>query len=185
VDYRREFPEFSRPELSAPDNLGDFHWKKFYQTILFTKSNDWIYEKEQRIVVPLSEADSITCEFPDDLKKLFVDNPEITLNFNDKGKTIITFPKGYEMNEDPGDDSIKKEIYFSTMPSYMENIYLFRLNPAAISGVFFGCNARADDINDTIQCIGENASLSCLKQISKMEVNKSMYQLDPIKIIEK
>lgn len=112
VDYRREMPDFSRVELSAPDDMDEFHWNKFNRTILFTKSNDWIYEKEQRSVVRLSDADSVICKDNAFVRKECMKDPSIKLLNLGNGKIQVIFPPEYEMHENMGDQSIKKEIFF-------------------------------------------------------------------------
>lgn len=59
VMYRREIPSFERYELVQVK--GEYPFRKFLHDLLFTKSNDWLYEKEWRSIVQLSDADSIIC----------------------------------------------------------------------------------------------------------------------------
>ncbi|MEZ6967277.1 DUF2971 domain-containing protein [Aeromonas sp. S9(2024)] len=175
VSYRREMPEFSRPELSAPDDMDEFHWSKFNRTILFTKSNDWIYEKELRSVVRLKDADSVICNDNEHVRRECSKDPSIQLRELDGGKIQVIFPSEYEMHEDMGDKSIKSEIYFLTKMLDEPAIHLFRINPESISGVYFGCKS---DNHSALHEIKNNRLLSSLKQCYKIEVNSYFYQLD-------
>ena len=179
VDYRREMPDFSRAELSAPDDMSEFHWKKFNRTILFTKSNDWIYEKEQRSVVRLSDADSVICIDNEHVRTECLKNPLIRLLELKNGKIQVIFPPEYEMHEDMGDQSIKNEIYHLTFDRNEPAVHLFRINPKAISGVYFGCKS---DYHEALKKIKSNRSLTFLNQCFKMNTNRHLYQLDKIKL---
>lgn len=59
VMYRREIPSFERYELVQAK--GEYSFRKFLHDLFFIKSNDWLYEKEWRSIVQLSDADSIIC----------------------------------------------------------------------------------------------------------------------------
>lgn len=179
VDYRREMPDFSRAEFSAPDDMNEFHWKKFNRTILFTKSNDWIYEKEQRSVVRLRDADSVICKDNEYVRKECQKDPSIRLLELDGGRIQVIYPPEYEMHEEMGDQSIKDEIYFLTSSWSDPAVHLFRINPEAISGVYFGCKS---DYHEALKKIKENKSLSLLNQRFKMKTNSHLYQLDKVKL---
>lgn len=179
VDYRRVMPSFERAELSAPESMDTYHWEKFNRTILFTKSNDWIYEKEQRSIVQLKDADSIICRDCDHIRKQCLLDESIKLIELNDSKIQIIYPDEYEMHEDMGDESIKTEIYFLASNGHQPPIHLFRVNPQAISGVYFGCNAS---ISKAMENIEKNNTLKNLHNLNKMEINKALYQLDPIKL---
>jgi len=179
VYYRREMPDFSRVELSAPDDMNEFHWKKFNRTILFTKSNDWIYEKEQRSVVRLKDADSVICQDNEHVRKECMKDPLIQLLELKDGKIQVIFPPEYEMHEDMGDQSIKDEIFFLTSDWNEPAVHLFRINPKAISGVYFGCKS---DCHEALKKIKKNKLLTRLNQRFKMKTNSHLYQLDKVSL---
>lgn len=180
VNYRREMPDFERAEFSSPDTMDEFHWTKFNKAILFTKANDWIYEKEQRSVVRLSDADSIICNDDAIIRKVCARDPDITL-LEKNGKIQITYPFEYEMHEEMGDERIKEEISRLAFNYAEPPIHLFRINPSAISAVYFGCKAQHQD---ALESIKSNPSLAHLKNIYKMCVNDSRYHFDAIKMVE-
>lgn len=177
VNYRREMPRFDRPELSAPDSMSEFHWNKFNRTILFTKSNDWLYEKEQRIIVQLQDADSIICNDSNHVRSQCARDSRIILKQLENKKIQITYPNEYEMHENMGDESIKTEIHRLALDYNDPPIHLFRINPKAISGVYFGCKAKEGDALEIIKC---NKSLEKLGNIYKMRIDNTLYQLNPV-----
>ncbi|MBN3196507.1 DUF2971 domain-containing protein [Pectobacterium versatile] len=177
VDYRRDFPDFKRPEFSAPDDMKDFHWNKFYRSILFTKSIDWIYEQEQRSVVRLYDADSIICKGNEYIKEVCKRDSSIIIHELKDGKMQVTFPDEYEMDEEMGDQSIKMEVFrLVTDPQAM---FFFKINPYAISSVYFGCKSNH---HNALKEIINNEALSCLENIHKMTPDKGVYQFLPMKI---
>lgn len=178
VDYRRTMPSFERVELSAPDSMEEFHWGKFYRAILFTKGNDWIYEKEQRSIVRLRDADSIICDDSEIIRRTCDQDKRIDKKTTREGKLEIIYPNEYEMQEDMGDESLKSEIYRLALSSKEAPIHLFRINPKAISSVYFGCKSRpAEAVND----IKNNLALEHLKNIHRMRPSDSEYQLTAIR----
>lgn len=182
VNYRRVMPCFDRAEFSAPDSIDDYHWEKFNRTILFTKSNDWIYEKEQRSIVRLKDADSIICpDCPHIRKQCSLDNAITLIELSD-GKIQVTYPPKYEIHEEMGDESIKTEIHRLAYKDHELPIHLFRVNPSAISGVYFGCKASE---SKALENIANNKSLKLHNNIHKMKINNKLYQFDPFKLISK
>lgn len=179
VDYRREMPSFDRPEFSAPDSMSEFHWNKFNRAILFTKANDWIYEKEQRSIVQLKDADSIIFGDSPYIRRQCALDPNIELEELSCGRIQITYPVEYEMHEEMGGQSIKTEIHLLSNGVDGPVIHLFRINPQAISGVYFGCAANEHSSLDNIR---KNESLTHLLNIYKMRINDTQYQLNPFKI---
>lgn len=178
VMYRREMPDFSRAEVTNPKHKDDNHWNEFTRTILFTKANEWIYEKEHRSIVRLSDADVIICDKDDSLAKICARDPLIKVDELSSGKMKITFPRAYEMLEEMGDESLKQEIYIHCSISRLSAIHLFRINPQAISGVYFGCKSKPDA---AMKALCANPDMKELKNINKMQVNSYLYQLDPKK----
>lgn len=178
VDYRRVLPNFERPEFAEPDTRDEFHWKKFNRSILFTKANDWIYEKEQRSIVRLEDADSIIFPTNEHVRTLCKEYPEITLIEKDKTMQVV-YPNEYEMHEDMGDESIRREIFFLTRDFSNPPIHLFRINPVSISAVYFGYRS---DYELALNMISKNESLSHLHNIYRMIINESDYRFDEVKL---
>jgi hypothetical protein len=175
VDYRKDMPVFERPESSVPDNIDEFHWKKFNRTILFTKANEWIYEKEQRTIVRLHDADSIICNDDKYVRKICAKESAIKLVELEEKKIQIIYPNEYEMYERSGDESIKGEIHRLTENYEEPAIHLFRINPRAINAVYFGCRSKHEEALGNIR---NNSSLLHLKYIYKMKINHERYHFD-------
>ncbi|MBJ8407489.1 DUF2971 domain-containing protein [Citrobacter cronae] len=178
VDYRRNIPDFKRPEFSAPENMNEFHWNKFYKAVLFTKSIDWIYEQEQRSIVRLYDADSIICKSNDYIRTVCKRDAEVLVEELRDDKIQITFPDEYEMHEEMGDHSLKREICRLVLDD--QAMYFFRINPRAISSVYFGCKSNA---KESLINIKKNENLTLLKNIYRMEPDAELYQLTPQKLL--
>ncbi|MGC0783992.1 DUF2971 domain-containing protein [Pantoea agglomerans] len=177
VDYRRMFPDFKRPEFSNPDEPIEFHWNKFYQTILFTKSIDWIYEQEQRSIVRLHDADVMICKDNEFIRSACMDDADIVLEKYDEENIKIIFPDEYEMREEMGDHSIKMEVFRRINDA--DAMFFFRINPLAISSVYFGCKAN---FNKSILNILNNTSLKQLDNVHIMVPGENLYQFLPRRI---
>lgn len=182
VMYRREMPSFDRSEQLRPNSDGEYPWIKLLYYLFFTKSNEWIYEKELRSIVQLRDADRIICKKNNHLADVLSKYPDIeTKNLAD-GKIQITYPNEYEMHEEMGDESIKTEIHIDTSCWNYSNIYLFRINPEAISGIYCGCKCDFKKVQEFVKSSKQLAHLE--KSIYKMEVDSFHYQLNrkPINI---
>lgn len=179
VFYRREKPTFELEEEAAPESMHEFHWKKFNKAILFTKSNDWLYEKELRSIVRLEDADRIICKDSKHIREICNKHSEICLKEIDREKIQITFPKEYEMHEEMGDESVKAEIYRLSMDYTNPAIHLFRINPKCISGVYFGCKSV---FHQCVDKINSNCDLTNLKHLYKMEIDDESYSLGASKL---
>ncbi|MEB2400812.1 MAG: DUF2971 domain-containing protein [Alcaligenaceae bacterium] len=179
VSYRRIMPDFERPELSAPDSMNQFHWEKFNRAILFTKGDDWIYEKEQRSIVQLKDADAIICGDNEWIRRQCELDAKIKIETINEGKVKITYPNEYEMHEQMGDESIKYGIYRLSACTGLNPIHLFRINPKAISGVYFGCKS---DSSEGLKFIRDNPNLKHLNNIYRMCASETEYQLVPHKV---
>jgi hypothetical protein len=174
VIYRREKPTFEHAEEAAPESFHEYHWKKFNKAIFFTKSNDWLYEKELRSIVRLEDADRIICKNSQPIREICNKHPEICLKIINKEKIQITYPKEYEMHEEMGDESIKAEIYQLSMDYENPAIHLFRINPACISGVYFGCKS---EFRECIEKIDTNCDLEHIKHLYKIKIEDESYSL--------
>jgi len=164
----------------VPNSIHEYHWIKFLHALFYTKANDWIYEKELRSIVRLHYADSVICEKTKHVMSICSQDKEIIVKELNNNQIQIIFPKEYEMHEDMGDESIKNEIYLSTLNHSNPPIHLFRINPLAISGVYFGCKSIYDDV---IESIHNNAQFKHMEMnINKMEVDGFQYQLRSARI---
>lgn len=180
VNYRRAMPSFDREELSVPEPSEEFHWKKFNETILFTKGDDWIYEKEQRCIVKLIDADSIICEDSSEVNFWAKKVSGIDIIKLESGKLKITYPVGYKDDEGGIDNNIRLNIYLATRLLQSPSVYLFRINPLAISRIYFGCNSKP---KDCLEALKSHTDLSINNiDIFKMKQHENEYQLVPYRL---
>lgn len=174
VMYRREIPSFERYEQVQV--VGEYHFKKFLHDLFFTKSNDWLYEKEWRSIVQLSDADSIICEKNELLSKTLSKDKTIQVKNFDQDKIQIIYPNEYEMDEDIRNQSLKQEIALQLFSENANNINLFRLNPEAITRIYCGYRCDADQIKEFVR---SNSKLTHLERnIYKIEIDQYSYQLN-------
>ncbi|MCJ8325495.1 MAG: DUF2971 domain-containing protein [Campylobacterales bacterium] len=175
VLYKREKPTFEDGNELSPESLTDFYFKKIYKSILFTKSNDWLYEKEHRSVVRLEDADRIICDDDDNIRKICYKNKEIELITLPNNKIQITYPREYEMHENMADESVKSEIYMLSSMGYDSSVmHFFRINPKCITGIYFGYKSEPDK---SIKFFNNNKKLNHIKNINKMNIDDYSYSL--------
>lgn len=178
VMYRREKQRYDRLEHVAPNSTREYPWKKILYNVFYTKSNDWIYEKELRSIVELNYADVIICDENEHVWKTCEADSSIKVEKPISGRIKITFPNEYEMHEEMGDESIKNEVFLSLLG--LKPLHFFRVNPKAISRVYFGCKC---DYEETLDIIKRNSELEhLLNNIYVMEVDDYQYQLKEKKL---
>lgn len=180
VMYRREMPSFERFGQVQPNSKGEYPWIKFLYALFFTKSNDWIYEKELRSIVQLRDADRIVCKRDKHLCNILIQNKTIEVKAFNDDRIQITYPNEYEMNEVMGDESVKGEISLQTNFERKDNINLFRINPDAISGIYCGYRCDYMKVKDLVE---KNKRLAHLKnKIYRMEIDNYIYKLNSVLI---
>ncbi|WP_068717150.1 DUF2971 domain-containing protein [Vibrio tritonius] len=142
--------------------------------LLLTKSDDWIYEKEHRILPKLRFADYVRVDrkifeqlhdfyddlyvdlfdvlYEDDNSITFQVNPEEYEHFDNQEWDGNSTDDNEEMKFSPS-EIILNEIYGSlaVLPS---SIFLFKLPADCISAVFIGCRASAKDIDAIASLVG-------------------------------
>lgn len=157
-----------------------------YENILehfLIKSDEWIYEKEHRIILPLFDADTIVVhkchldrlydatmqgmnikfqEMEDDMYLLHIDDilMEDMLHF---------FPEAMPYKENKSKNEFKSLSDFWKGLTYSQNlreiskdprtVFLYKVSPQAIKSVYIGCRAEKQDVENVIKKIEGNASL--------------------------
>lgn len=116
--------------------------------IFLQKSDEWIYEKEHRIILRLEQADkAIICNLHD-LQNSKIKNDIVSAEwtkFNEKKNS-------YEISLMEIDDEYRRYVVASSLAELSknnENIYLMQLNSSAISHCLLGlkCNVNISDLN--------------------------------------
>ncbi|GIC79711.1 DUF2971 domain-containing protein [Moritella sp. F3] len=144
IAYRKNRPQFDFIEEVAAKDRGDYPHKKFNQQLIYTKANDWIYEKERRSVVYLYDADRIVCDVSDDIVEICkknniehtVENLRIEINYPTNfgySPDILDVPDEiYDQKE------IKHDVYH--LSRKRNAFYFFKLSKDMIPAIVFGCN---------------------------------------------
>ncbi|CED71390.1 putative uncharacterized protein [Aliivibrio wodanis] len=182
VAYRRNRPQFDFIEEVAPEHRQAYPHKKFNEKLIYTKANDWLYEKESRSVVYLKDADRIVCSYDEHTFK-FCDNHEfLTVKNLSDNRIQIDFPINFGNILDFAnvDDALydeyedRNDLYLWTRG--LDAQYFFKLNPSSISAFIFGCKSSFGDIEITKQKLSWDADLY------KAKISKDKFELDLEKI---
>ncbi|MEZ8827060.1 DUF2971 domain-containing protein [Vibrio amylolyticus] len=144
VSYRKNRPQFDFIEEVSAKDRGDYPHKKFNQQLIYTKANDWIYEKERRSVVYLFDADRVVCDVSDEIVEICKKhNIEHSI---EKMRIEVNFPTnfGYSPNvldvpeEVYAQQEIKRDIY--SLSRDKNALYFFKMSKDMITAIIFGCN---------------------------------------------
>ena len=138
------------------------------------KSEEWIYEKEHRIILRLEQADKIVLEDLEDeeldkLKEIFIEDESIIEKNTERNQTIFYLNKI--------EDEDERSILASLLTKYSKNpnnLYLFKLCPHSICSLIFGQNAKSFDFNSYVEKWNSRGYFD----VYKSRINKSTYTLD-------
>ncbi|GHY52764.1 hypothetical protein VCSRO70_3466 [Vibrio cholerae] len=167
VAYRKNRPQFDFIEEVAVNDPDDYPHKKFNQQLIYTKANDWIYEKERRSVVFLCDADRVVCDVSNDIVEICkknkieytIKNTRIEINFSTNYgycPDILNIPDEiYDQRE------IKRYVY--RLSRHRDALYFFKLSKNIISAIIFGCNVSKEKIEDIKKKLTWNPELYITK----------------------
>ncbi|MFQ2209469.1 DUF2971 domain-containing protein [Aeromonas caviae] len=119
--------------------------------MLTTKSDDWLYEKEHRVILPIAFADEIrfngvVADLSYQLNKYRRSN-DFEIHFRYKNKPVI-INKDVKMNSD----------IYDHLSSNDKFLFLKRLPPQKIHSIFFGVRAKDEYIANITKQIHSNKS---------------------------
>jgi len=116
--------------------------------IFHQKSDEWIYEREHRIVLRLEQADRVVIHDINQignqfLQKAIIDHPSFRKNEQGDDNSYIAYLEEI-------DDEAEREGYavvLSKLASNPANLYLFRLDSSSICSLILGVNSSRDKID--------------------------------------
>lgn len=124
-------------------------YDRLLHEILLQKSDEWIYEKEHRIILKLSQADKVILEDFDKYKDMkFIENMLNSDFFDEKpivkkeGKTLHIYLDQMKVNEDR---NIWGEGLANLAKDNPEILFLFKLHLNSISSLTYGIRAEEQE----------------------------------------
>lgn len=175
-----------RPSFSKFENLLEH---------FLVKSDEWIYEKEHRIILPLVTADRIIvheqhlpdiefyAESPDVLEQHALSNGMFMINLKEpliaEGNRLIREDEEYINREDlvlAFVDNVVNE-YLQRISEDPRTIFLYRIDPKAIKSVYFGCKVDAGDKKYIVDKLRTECTLKHIN-IFQAEVSDERFELN-------
>lgn len=176
VDYRTSFSHSKYLPLNTGLGLDN---SDLIISILTTKSNDWIYEKEHRIILPLDKADRILvskCDIAQlraDLKVYVVENEGLHYKKQEKGEYFQ-----FDMIN-PLDDKDTQNISY-ILNSTRSAMSFFKISKHSILEVILGCRMHHSIKANILAKLSEKLYNGFIRQA---EVSKSHFTLNITDII--
>ncbi|HAU4896449.1 DUF2971 domain-containing protein [Aeromonas hydrophila] len=147
--------------------------KKQITSQLLTKSNDWIYEKEHRCIIPMLWADEI--KLLNGIQERLTDNRNKIL-FNLKLHKQIA-----ENNKGNLYDCGNKISGISTLVKIFGNnkdvMFIKNINPSSIASIHLGCRFSEDKANEIISEISSPKHPLNHVEIYKYQIDKKRFEL--------
>ncbi|MBF8449762.1 DUF2971 domain-containing protein [Aeromonas dhakensis] len=145
---------------SFPESRHDIA-KILAMKLLTTKSDDWLYEKEHRCIVPIGIADKIiyTGKIADRTWKVknYISNKQIRINGITKKVTV-------------SDDIEYKSPVYKWLSRDDNFLFLKRISPKKIKSIYFGVRAHDDDIANMMKTISRNKRMLGHIKVYKYEL---------------
>lgn len=175
-----------RPSLTKFENILEH---------FLVKSDEWIYEKEHRIILPLVTADRIIvheahlpdiefyAESPEVLEKKFIGNSMYLINIKepllDEISRLIRYDGDYIYREDLVLAFVDRTIneYLRRISKDPRTIFLYRIPEKAIKSVYFGCKVDPADKEYIVDRISNNKELRHIK-LYQAEVSDKRFELN-------
>ncbi|MBL0543901.1 DUF2971 domain-containing protein [Aeromonas jandaei] len=138
---------------------------------LSKKSDDWIYEKEHRCIIPFSWADKVILkDSPSSL------SPEITKWVMDEDK--FSYIKGNQFSY------LSEHSYLYGLFNKEPNALLLKsISIDSISELYFGCQIDDDYMNDILNTLRHHNEKTKHIRIYKYTANKNRFELTPERVI--
>lgn len=162
-----------RPGYDMPDNtIYEYFEHNFYTHFAMTKGNDWIYEKEHRYLIRLTEADAaIVIANSSDWASKQTQDVIITPIGGSKYKVEASSPSKR--------DFLSWFLAFAQGRREISDIKLFkRLKQNALTGVYFGCRVTDEEIVKVKEKIESNHLLGNSISLYKSIENQDRFEID-------
>ncbi|EIV8503604.1 DUF2971 domain-containing protein [Vibrio parahaemolyticus] len=143
VRYTRQ-----RPDDKIDDEyIYEIAEKSFFQQIALVKSDDWIYEKEHRILLPLSQADVaiLRADVPQSIVESVLS--ELDVEFTLIAENVYKFERG-DINNMLS--PVLKALVNPVINNLGTVMVFKRPKRTSISSITFGCKVSEKDINTAI-----------------------------------
>lgn len=165
--HRDSFPLNSEDELA----------KKVILKTLLTKSDDWIYEKEHRAIIPLTHNDHI--QFInykiEDIDKGKTKKEKEDITFEYYKKEFVDIKKGNIKNTFTFANQCYADIHMTNDDSNL--MYMINISPSSIDSIYFG--SRTDNFDNCLlyRHIKSNPKTSHIK-VYNANINSREFKLD-------
>lgn len=150
----------NRPSKNIPDEcIFSVYDDAFFRHFALVKSDNWMYEKEHRFIIPTSSAD---------IAKLTINDKSLSLSHLEDYLTERELP--YSRTEDTflfeheNLDDLISNFGRTIGDQYLNRLgyfrYYKRANTASITGIYFGCKVSDDNIHKAIRMVRKSQRFS-------------------------
>ncbi|MGI2922194.1 DUF2971 domain-containing protein [Vibrio diabolicus] len=159
------------------------------------KSDEWIYEKEHRIILPLVTADRVIVhdQYLSEIEE-YSYSPEVLetqklgggmnmVNIKEplmaEGRDLLRYGGEYIDQDDLVKGFVDNTInaYLRSISEDPSTIFLYRVDPKAIKSVCFGCRVDQTEKSELVEIIRSNKKLKHVK-IYQADVNSERFELE-------
>lgn len=172
---------------NIPSKLEDEDYAEIIKKAMSTKSNDWLYEKEHRCILPIEWSDKIVIKsinsLPDYVKKPFEEiknNNTYKMDIDEQTATIIPIKKKTKTFWSRG----SYIGYENQLSRYKETMFLKNISKEKIQSIYLGCNFPKTKERSLIELIKDKKNglshislYRCIISSERFEIKTQKIQL--------
>lgn len=168
----------NRPSKDIPDEcIFSIYEDEFFRHFALIKSDSWMYEKEHRFLIPITESDVAILNFNNEiysidefegyLRKRKIDFSNVGSKYIFENENI-NFPI----------NNLAKVMNDNNIKSMGSLLFFKRLMPSAIQSIYFGCRVSNEIINETIKSVRKNNRFSSNLTFYRTLENSDRFDVD-------
>lgn len=191
VIYRND-----RPLFESATDVADTFDIRILKSIIQSKGDNWIHEKEHRSIVPLENADIIYTKYTKNLITEIGSSPYVIVSksldnysapiINEKCYITFTSPNNpkhmisdFEKTFEPKElEEIRMNLYYHYKYNSDEALFFYRINTMFISEIYFGCKCSEKTVQKMVKKIRSNKVFNSNILLKQAVISKEKYALD-------
>ena len=193
VVYRQD-----RPLFEFPCDVEPIYDSQMIKSILLSKGDSWIYEKEHRSILPLENADYISTIYSEELAEIVSESKFVRISGKQECQTKPILGERCYISFEVESDSrlvrvtsheympfepeelrdIRFSIYLYIKYNSVDSRFLYKVDTRFISGVYFGCNSPKKTVDSIVSKVRSAKIFSNEIYLKRANISKERYALE-------
>jgi hypothetical protein len=167
-----------RPSKDIPDEcIFSIYEDEFFKHFALVKSDNWMYEKEHRFLIPIAESDVAILHVNNEVNSI----DEFEKYLGQRGIDFTRVGAKYIFENENLNFPINNvaKVKYDVIVNSMGNLLFFkRLMPSSIQSIYFGCRVSNKTINEVIRNVRKNNRFSSNVTFYRTLENSDRFDVD-------